>query len=50
VNGHVTYGAMLAMSKRYDEAEKEFNEALRLDPTNASARENLKRVQAAKNQ
>jgi predicted AlkP superfamily phosphohydrolase/phosphomutase/Flp pilus assembly protein TadD len=50
VNGHVTYGAMLAMAKRLDEAEKEFNEALRLDPNNANARENLKRVQAAKNQ
>jgi len=48
VNGHVTYGAMLAMSKRYDEAETQFNEALRLDPNNASARENLKRLQAAK--
>jgi Flp pilus assembly protein TadD len=49
VNGHVTYGAMLAMTKHYDEAEKQFNEALRLDPNNASARENLRRVQAAKN-
>jgi tetratricopeptide (TPR) repeat protein len=50
VNGHVTYGAMLAMSKRYAEAEKEFNTALTLDPNNANARENLRRVQAAKNQ
>lgn len=49
VNGHVTYGAMLAMTKRYDEAEKEFNDALRLDPNNATAHENLRRVQAAKN-
>jgi Tfp pilus assembly protein PilF len=48
VNGHVTYGAMLAMSKRYDEAEKQFNEALRLDPNNVSARANLKRLQAAR--
>lgn len=50
VNGHVTYGAMLAMVKRYDEAEKEFNQALTLDPNNTNARENLKRVQAAKGQ
>ncbi|HKW13180.1 MAG TPA: alkaline phosphatase family protein, partial [Candidatus Krumholzibacteria bacterium] len=50
VNGHVTYGAMLAMTKHYDEAEKQFNEALRLDPNNASARENLERLKAAKGQ
>ena len=50
VNGHVTYGTVLAMSKRYDEAEKQFNEALRLDPGNTHARENLKKVQAARSQ
>ena len=50
VNGRVTYGAMLAMTKHYDEAEKQFNEALRLDPGNASARTNLERVKAAKGQ
>jgi Flp pilus assembly protein TadD len=50
VNGHITYGSMLAMSKRYDEAEKEFAEALRLDPNNATARENLDKVKAAKGQ
>jgi Flp pilus assembly protein TadD len=48
VNGHVTYGAMLAMTKHYDEAEKQFNEALRLEPNNASARTNLERLKAAK--
>jgi len=50
VNGRITYGTVLAMSGRYDEAEKQFNEALRLDPGNNQARENLKRVQAAKGQ
>jgi predicted AlkP superfamily phosphohydrolase/phosphomutase/Flp pilus assembly protein TadD len=49
-NGHVTYGAMLAMTKHYDEAEKQFNEALRLEPNNASARNNLERLKAAKGQ
>lgn len=48
VNGHVTYGAMLAMSKRYDDAEHQFNEALRLDPGNVQARENLDRLRAAR--
>ena len=50
VNGRVTYGTVLAMAKRYDEAEKQFNEALRLDPGNVPARDNLKRVQAARSQ
>jgi len=47
-NGHVTYGAMLAMTKHYDEAEKQFNEALRLDPGNVTARDNLARLHSVK--
>jgi Flp pilus assembly protein TadD len=47
-NGRVTYGTVLAMSKRYDEAETQFNEALRLDPGNESATENLKRLKIAR--
>ncbi len=50
VNGHVTYGTVLAMTEQFDAAEKQFNEALRLDPGNTQARENLKRVQAARGQ
>ncbi len=50
VNGRVTYGTVLAMSKRYDEAEQQFQEALRLDPGNASARENLDRLRMARGQ
>ena len=49
-NGRVTYGTALAMSRRYDEAEAQFNEALRLDPQNASAKENLQRVKTARGQ
>lgn len=48
VNGRVTYGTVLAMAGRYDEAETQFNEALRLDPGNTAARENLKKLDAAR--
>ena len=48
VNGRVTYGAMLAMTRRYDEAEAQFKEALRLDPTNTAAKSNLARLKAVK--
>jgi Flp pilus assembly protein TadD len=50
VNGRVTYGTVLAMTRRYDEAETQFTEALRLDPGNVQARENLAKVKAAKKQ
>jgi tetratricopeptide (TPR) repeat protein len=48
VNGRITYGAMLANTGHYDEAEKQFSEALRLEPNNATARSNLERLKAAK--
>jgi tetratricopeptide (TPR) repeat protein len=47
-NGHVTLGTIHAMSREYDAAEGEFREALRLDPDNQTAKENLERLKAAK--
>jgi Flp pilus assembly protein TadD len=43
-NGRVTLGSLYATSRRYDDAEREFREALRLDPENATAKENLRRL------
>jgi Flp pilus assembly protein TadD len=42
VNGRITLGSVLAMTGKVDEARVQFNEALRLEPDNESARNNLK--------
>lgn len=47
-NGHVTLGSAYATKRRYDDAEREFREALRLDPGNATAKENLARLESAR--
>jgi Flp pilus assembly protein TadD len=41
VNGLITLGSVLAMTGEVDEAREQFNEALRLEPDNESARNNL---------
>jgi len=47
-NARVTLGALYANSRRFDDAEREFREALRLEPENGAAKENLKRLAAAR--
>jgi Flp pilus assembly protein TadD len=44
VNGRITYGSVLAMTGNLDAAESQFREALRLEPGNRSAQENLRRL------
>ncbi|MCI0451190.1 MAG: tetratricopeptide repeat protein, partial [Candidatus Latescibacteria bacterium] len=47
-NGRVTLGSAYAMTRRFDEAEREFKEALRLEPDNAAAATNLQRLAQAR--
>ncbi len=47
-NGHVTLGSAYAMTRRFDEAEHEFREALRLEPDNQAAATNLQRLAQAR--
>jgi predicted AlkP superfamily phosphohydrolase/phosphomutase/Flp pilus assembly protein TadD len=48
VNGRITLGSALAMSGDLDGAEREFREALRLEPENRSAAVNLERLEQAR--
>jgi tetratricopeptide (TPR) repeat protein len=48
VNGRVTLGGAYAMVKRYDDAERELREALRLDPENEDAKGTLEYVERAR--
>jgi len=47
-NGHVTLGTVYAMNRRWDDAERQFREALRIEPGNATATDNLERLAAAR--
>jgi Flp pilus assembly protein TadD len=47
-NARVTLGALYTNARRYDDAEREFREALRLEPENGAAKENLKRLAAVR--
>ena len=47
-NGHVTLGSVYAMTRRFDDAEREFREALRIEPDNRAASENLSRLAQAR--
>ena len=44
VNGHVTLGAIYAMTGEFSKAEKEYETALELDPGATNAAENLKKL------
>jgi tetratricopeptide (TPR) repeat protein len=45
VNGRVTLGGAYALVKRYDDAERELREALRLDPENEDAKGTLEYIE-----
>ncbi len=47
-NGRVTLGSAYAMQRRFEDAEVQFREALRLDPGNETARVNMEKLQAVK--
>jgi tetratricopeptide (TPR) repeat protein len=44
VNGRITLGSIYAMTRRYEDAEREFLKALEIDPNAPGADENLNKV------